>query len=102
MQISCRDVRKELANYMEDDISPELRERVERHFLKCEGCFAIYDGLRRVIRLVNSTEIIELPHGFSVCLYRKIATSSDPILKVAIKTSEIRAFAAESRRKGRS
>jgi len=24
MQISCREVRKELANYMEDDISPEL------------------------------------------------------------------------------
>jgi len=78
MQINCREVRNELANYMEDDISPGLRERIERHFLKCDGCFAIYDGLRKVIRLVNSAEIIELPQGFSVRLYRKIATSSDP------------------------
>ena len=77
MQISCREVRKELAHYMEDDISPELRERIERHFVKCDGCFAIYDGLRKVIRLVNSTEIIELPEGFSVRLYRRIVTSSD-------------------------
>jgi len=78
MQISCREVQKELANYMEDDISPELRERVERRLPKCDRCFALYDGLRKVIRLVNSTEIIELPQGFSVRLYRKIATSSDP------------------------
>lgn len=79
MQTSCREVRKELASYMEDDISPELlRERIEPHFLKFDGCFAAYDGLRKVIRLVNSKEIIELPQGFSVRLYRKIATSSDP------------------------
>jgi len=78
MQISCREVRKGLANYMEDDISPELSKWIERHFLKCDGCFAIYDSLRKVIRLVNSTEIIELPQGFSVRLYRKIATSSEP------------------------
>jgi len=78
MQISCREVRKELANYMEEDISPEPRERIERHFLNCDGCFAIYDGLRKVIPLVISTEIIELPQGFSVRLYRKIASSPDP------------------------
>jgi hypothetical protein len=78
MQINCREVRKELANYLEDDISPDLRERIERHFLKCDGCFAIYDGLCKVIRLVSSTEIIELPQGFSVRLYRRIASSPDP------------------------
>jgi hypothetical protein len=44
MQISCREVRKELENCMEEDVSPELRERIERHFLNCDGCFAIYDG----------------------------------------------------------
>jgi len=77
-QISCREVRKELAHYMEDDISLALRERIEGHFLRCDVCFAIYDGLRKVVRLVNSTEIVELPQGFSVRLYRRIVTSSDP------------------------
>jgi hypothetical protein len=77
MQISCHEVRKELANYIEDDISPELRERIELHFLRCDGCFAMYDDLCKVIRLVSSTEIIELPQGFSVRLYRRIATRPD-------------------------
>jgi len=37
MEISCREVRQELANYMEDDITEDLRLRIERHFLRCDG-----------------------------------------------------------------
>src|SRR5436305_8246453 len=37
MEISCREVRQELANYMEDDITEELRLRIERHFMRCDG-----------------------------------------------------------------
>jgi anti-sigma factor (TIGR02949 family) len=77
MQINCREVREELANYMEEDVSTELRERIEEHFLTCEGCFATYDSLRKVIRLINNAEIIELPEGFSARLYHRIATCLD-------------------------
>ena len=76
MKISCREVRKELANYMEDDISSELRARIERHFHQCDGCFAIYDGLRKIVRLMNKAEIIELPEGFSARLYQRIVSNS--------------------------
>ena len=79
MEISCRGVRKELANYMEDDIASELRTRIDRHFQKCDGCFAVYDDLRSVKRLINSTEIIELPEGFSARLYQRIAPGSDSV-----------------------
>lgn len=74
MRISCREVRRELANYMEDDVSWELKTRIEQHFLTCEGCFGTYDSLRRVIRLINGAEIIELPEGFSARLYHRIAS----------------------------
>ncbi len=78
MQISCREVRRELANYMEDDVSCELKTRIEQHFLTCKRCFATYDSLRRVIRLINGAEIIELPEGFSARLYHRIASDSVP------------------------
>jgi len=74
MQISCSDVRRELANYMEDDVDAELRSRIERHFRECDGCNALYDSIRKVIRLVGSEEIIELPAGFSRRLYERLAT----------------------------
>ncbi len=79
MKISCSEVRRELANYMEDDVSRELKARIEQHFLTCEGCFATYDSLGRVIRLINGTDIIELPEGFSARLYHRIATGSDSV-----------------------
>ncbi len=74
MKISCSEVRRELANYMEDDVDAELRSRIERHFRECDGCNALYDSIRKVVRLVGSTEVIELPAGFSRRLYERLST----------------------------
>lgn len=76
MKISCSEVRRELANYMEDDVDAELKSRIERHFRECAGCNALYDSIRRVVRLVGSTEVIELPEGFSQRLYERLSTIS--------------------------
>lgn len=76
MKISCREVRKEFWNYMEDDISAELRARIDGHFRECDGCFAVYDGMRRIVRLMNKTSVIKLPEGFSVRLYQRIVSTS--------------------------
>jgi hypothetical protein len=72
MEISCREVRHELANYMEDDISEELRLRIELHFVLCHGCSAMYDGLRQVIYLVSESDLIELPAGLSQRLFQRL------------------------------
>jgi predicted anti-sigma-YlaC factor YlaD len=74
MKIRCSEVRRELANYVEDDVDAELRSRIQRHFRECDGCSALYDSIRKVIRLVGSTEIIELPAGFSRRLYERLST----------------------------
>jgi predicted anti-sigma-YlaC factor YlaD len=70
--ISCMEVRRELSNYIENDVTPELRARIEQHVPSCTGCKAVYDGVRNVLRLVSSSEIIELPPGFSLRLYRRL------------------------------
>ena len=74
MKITCSEVRWELANYMEDDVDAELRSRIERHFCECGGCYALYDSIRKVVRLVGRTEVIELPAGFSRRLYDRLST----------------------------
>ena len=76
MRISCSEVRRELANYMEDDVDAELKSRIERHFRECGGCYALYDSIRKVVRLVGSTEVIELPAGFSRRLYDRLTIPS--------------------------
>jgi predicted anti-sigma-YlaC factor YlaD len=70
-QIACRDVRRELVNYMEDDLTPELRATINRHLQGCAHCTAIYDGARNVVRLIGSKDALELPPGLSRRLYER-------------------------------
>jgi len=70
--ITCVEVRRELSNYIDDEITPELKARTDEHVATCSGCRAIYDGLRNVLTLVTTTELIELPRGFSARLYKRL------------------------------
>jgi predicted anti-sigma-YlaC factor YlaD len=76
MEISCAEVRRELSNYLENDITPELRVRVEQHVVRCPGCKAVYDGVKNVIRLVSAEGVIELPEGFSRRLYTRLMAAT--------------------------
>ena len=82
--ISCAEVRRELSNYLENDVTAELRARIEQHVLACTGCRAVYDGMRNVLRLVSATEIIELPKGFSVRLYRRLMATSGSVAQQSV------------------
>jgi predicted anti-sigma-YlaC factor YlaD len=70
--ITCEDVRRELSNYFDDEVTPELRGRIEAHVRSCHGCKALYDGVRNVLTLVGSGEVIELPRGFSLRLFHRL------------------------------
>lgn len=72
LEISCREVREELANYLEGDLTLQLRLRIESHLARCTGCRAYYDGIRRVVLILGKTEVIELPVGFSQRLYSRL------------------------------
>jgi len=65
VEISCVEVWRELSNFIDDAIAPELRLRMEQHFRSCEHCAAIVDGTRNVIRLVGDGRTFDLPDGFS-------------------------------------
>jgi anti-sigma factor RsiW len=72
IEISCLEVWRELSNYVDDDVAPELRARMEAHFKSCAHCKAILDGTKNVVKLVADGVAYELPSGFSDRLYRKI------------------------------
>ena len=70
--ISCDEVRRELSNYIENDLALELRERIEVHVARCEGCRAVFDGINNVVCLVSAEELIELPPQLSKKLYERV------------------------------
>jgi anti-sigma factor RsiW len=72
IEISCLEVWREISNYVDDDVEPELRARMEAHFKTCAHCKAIMDGTRNVVKLVGDGVEYEVPEGFSKRLYDKI------------------------------
>ena len=69
VEISCVEVWREISAYLDKDVSPELRERMEYHFKRCKHCLAVVEGTRNVIRLVGDDQAFDLPTGFSERLF---------------------------------
>jgi hypothetical protein len=74
--IACRDVWKELVNYMEGDLTPEMRARIDQHLRGCNHCTAVYDGTHNVVQLLGDDKAIDLPQGFSQRLYLRLINNS--------------------------
>jgi anti-sigma factor RsiW len=72
IEISCLEVWREISNYVDSDVEPELRARMEAHFKVCAHCKAILDGTRNVVKLVADGVEYPVPEGFSKRLYNKI------------------------------
>ncbi len=72
VEISCEEVSREASNYLEGEISGEMRARMEEHFKGCKHCTAVLDGTRNVVQLVGDATAFEVPAGFSNRLYRKL------------------------------
>ena len=70
--ISCAEVRRELSNYIENDLAIELCERIEAHVARCEGCRAVFDGVKNIVCLMGAEEMIEPPPQFSRKLYDRV------------------------------
>jgi Putative zinc-finger len=73
IEIDCHEVRRELVNYMEEDITPGLRTRIDAHLRGCHHCTAVYDGVRNVVKLLGNGQIMDLPKGLSQRLYKRLS-----------------------------
>ena len=72
MAMTCKEVRREISNYIDDTISPEMREMLELHLAYCRHCTAIIDGVHNIITLVADGRVFALPVGFSARLRERL------------------------------
>jgi len=73
VEISCLEVIRELSNYVDNNVTPQLREQIVAHLPSCSHCTAIYDGLRNTITLTGDGRSFDLPAGVSQRLRAKLA-----------------------------
>ena len=72
MALTCKEVWREISNYIDDAVSPEMREELELHLAYCRHCTAIVDAVHNIIILVADGRTFSLPVGFSDRLKARI------------------------------
>ena len=71
--MTCKEVWREVSNYIDDAVSPEMREEIELHLAYCRHCTAMVDAIHNIIILVADGRTFSLPAGFSDRLKARIA-----------------------------
>ena len=81
---SCSEVLAELSNYLDDEVTAEIRRELEQHVSHCRTCQVIYDSTRKTLRIVTESQSFELPEDVSMRVTKSImnkvrgATRQDP------------------------
>lgn len=76
IEIDCQQVRRELSNYLEGDLTPELRLQIDSHLAGCSHCAAVHDGMQNVVHLLGDERILEVPEGFGTRLYKRLLSEA--------------------------
>jgi hypothetical protein len=69
------EVTRELSNYIDNDVTSQLREQIVGHLAGCSHCTAVYGGLRNTITLTRDGRAFDLPEGFSQRLRAKLVNN---------------------------
>lgn len=72
MVIGCKHVWDYISGYLDDSLSPETRDLVQRHLEHCQICSAILDSTRNIMVLTADDQVFELPLGFSERLHARL------------------------------
>ena len=72
MVIDCKHVWDRISEFLDDTLSPESRELMQKHLEHCEVCSAILDSTRNILILTADERVFELPLGYSERLHARI------------------------------
>jgi anti-sigma factor RsiW len=73
MVISCHEIWQRISDYIDDELSPEMRQHIEEHLEGCRHCSALLDSTRNIIVLIADEKTFDIPVDFSQRLHAKLA-----------------------------
>jgi anti-sigma factor (TIGR02949 family) len=71
--MKCREVIRELSEYLDGELDPALAEELMRHLERCEDCGIVVDTTRKTIEMYCNMEPAPLPADVKHRLQRALA-----------------------------
>ena len=59
--ISCRHVTRQLSGYIDGQLTPELRAKIDEHLRLCDRCSIVLDTTRKLLYVAGDERVFELP-----------------------------------------
>lgn len=59
--MKCREIIRELADYLDEALDPLLRKSIEEHLFKCKDCRIVVDTTKQTIDIFCNSEPAPLP-----------------------------------------
>jgi predicted anti-sigma-YlaC factor YlaD len=66
--VNCRNVVKELSNYLDEALDQTLKASIEQHLSNCEDCRLVVDTTRKTIQIYCNAEPLPLPEDTRIRL----------------------------------
>lgn len=72
--MNCRSVIRELSNYLDGELGPDVIAEVERHLEHCEDCRLVVDTTKKTIQIYCNSDPLPLPEDVRDRLHAALAT----------------------------
>jgi hypothetical protein len=70
--ITCEEFFAEFGDYLENQVSEDIRREMELHLSQCRTCTVLYDSSCKTVRLVTDSCSFELPQPVSDAVVDRI------------------------------
>jgi hypothetical protein len=71
--LNCKDVIREVSDYLDGNLGPGVKSELEVHLVKCKDCKLIIDTTSKTIDIYCNSEPVALPVDVKMRLHEALA-----------------------------
>ena len=78
MGMSCEEARRDLSNYIDEELDPSARHAFEAHVQGCGQCASLLESTRNLIRIYRDERLFPMPVGMTQRIEKRISQELGP------------------------
>jgi Putative zinc-finger len=64
--LSCKQVTRELSNYIDGQLDPEMRRQITEHLRLCNRCAVVFDTMRKLLYIAGDENMFVMPFEYDI------------------------------------